>query len=72
MKKILVVDDEENIRLLYKEELEEEGFLVELAGSGEEALEKLSHNYTQTAKALGISLSTLKRKVLEYGLERPG
>jgi transcriptional regulator with PAS, ATPase and Fis domain len=36
------------------------------------ALEKLSHNYTQTAKALGISLSTLKRKVLEYGLERPG
>ena len=42
MKKILVVDDEENIRLLYKEELEEEGFLVELARSGEEALEKLS------------------------------
>ena len=41
MKKILVVDDEENIRLLYKEELEEEGFLVELARNGEEALEKL-------------------------------
>ena len=41
MKKILVIDDEENIRLLYKEELEEEGFLVELARSGEEALEKL-------------------------------
>jgi len=42
MRKILVVDDEENIRLLYKEELEEEGFIVELAKSGEEALEKLS------------------------------
>jgi len=42
MKKILVVDDEENIRFLYKEELEEEGFIVELAKSGEEALEKLS------------------------------
>ena len=41
MRKILVVDDEENIRLLYEEELEEEGFLVELAKSGEEALEKL-------------------------------
>jgi len=42
MRKILVVDDEENIRLLYKEELEEEGFIVELAKSGEETLEKLS------------------------------
>lgn len=41
MKKILIVDDEENIRYLYKEELEEEGFTVELARSGEEALEKL-------------------------------
>ena len=41
MKKILVVDDEESIRFLYKEELEEEGFIVELAQNGEEALEKL-------------------------------
>jgi DNA-binding response OmpR family regulator len=41
MKKILVVDDEENIRLLYKIELEEEGFIVECAKNGEEALEKI-------------------------------
>jgi two-component system, response regulator, stage 0 sporulation protein F len=41
MKKILVVDDEESIRFLYKEELEEEGYIVECAGNGEEALEKL-------------------------------
>jgi CheY-like chemotaxis protein len=41
MKKIMVVDDEENIRLLYKEELEEDGFVVELAVNGEEAIEKL-------------------------------
>lgn len=40
-KKILVVDDEEGLRLLYKEELEEEGNEVVLASSGEEALEKL-------------------------------
>lgn len=33
------------------------------------ALEKLSNNYTQTAKALGISLSTLKRKLQNYGLK---
>jgi len=31
-------------------------------------LEIHSHNYTQTAKVLGISLSTLKRKVKEYHL----
>jgi CheY-like chemotaxis protein len=42
MKKILVVDDEESIRFLYKEELEEEGYLVECAQNGEEALERLS------------------------------
>jgi CheY-like chemotaxis protein len=41
MKKILVVDDEESIRFLYKEELEEEGYIVECARNGEEALEKL-------------------------------
>ncbi|MGD0917790.1 MAG: response regulator [Thermodesulfobacteriota bacterium] len=41
MKKILIVDDEDSIRLLYKEELEEEGFAVELAKNGREALEKL-------------------------------
>lgn len=42
MKKILVVDDEESIRFLYKEELEEEGYIVECAKNGEEALEKLT------------------------------
>ena len=42
MKKILVVDDEENIRLLYKMELEEEGFVVEVAKDGDEAIKKLS------------------------------
>jgi len=41
MKKILVVDDEESIRFLYREELEEEGYIVECAKNGEEALEKL-------------------------------
>ncbi len=42
--RILVVDDEEGLRLLYKEELEEDGAEVELASSGEEALEKLEKN----------------------------
>ncbi|MCX7991048.1 MAG: response regulator [Proteobacteria bacterium] len=42
-KKILVVDDEENIRILFKLGLEEEGYEVELAGSGQEALEKVKN-----------------------------
>lgn len=35
----------------------------------QQALQKLSGNLTQTAKALGISLSTLKRKIKEYNLK---
>ncbi|MEW6426805.1 MAG: response regulator [Thermodesulfobacteriota bacterium] len=40
MKKILLIDDEESIHLLYREELEEEGYEVHSALSGEEALDK--------------------------------
>lgn len=36
--KILVVDDDVHIQRLYKEELEEEGYEVLIAGTGEEAL----------------------------------
>lgn len=66
MKKILVVDDEESIRYLYKEELEEEGFAVEVAKSGEEALEKVSlfkpDLVTLDIKMPGINgIETLKR-----------
>jgi len=42
MKRILLVDDEEGIQLLYREEFEEEGFEVIAAYNGEEALEKFS------------------------------
>ena len=38
MKKILVVDDEENIRELYKEELEDMGFAVTVVADGIQAL----------------------------------
>ena len=40
MKKILLVDDEESIHLLYREEFEEEGYEVHSALSGTDALEK--------------------------------
>jgi len=39
--KILLVEDEEHIRLLFKEELEEEGYAIDLASNGVEALEKV-------------------------------
>ena len=39
MKKILVADDEMSIRLLYSEELKEEGYEVYQAANGREALE---------------------------------
>jgi len=41
MPKILIADDDENISLLYKEELEEEGYEVEIAKNGRECLEKI-------------------------------
>ena len=40
MKKILLVDDEESIHLLYREEFEEEGYEVHSALRGTDALEK--------------------------------
>ena len=40
MSTILVVEDEENIRLLYKEELRDLGYKVIQASDGREAIEK--------------------------------
>ena len=40
-KTIMVVDDEESVRFLYREELEEEGYRVITAQDGEEALRKV-------------------------------
>lgn len=41
---VLVVDDEESIRVLYREELEEAGYRVLCAASGEEARGLLEEN----------------------------
>ncbi|MEA1933677.1 MAG: response regulator [Thermodesulfobacteriota bacterium] len=41
-KKILIIDDEDSIHLLYSEEFEEEGYEVYGALSGEDALDKLN------------------------------
>ncbi len=42
MSRLLFVDDEESIRLLYKEEFGDRGYDVVLASNGEEALEKFA------------------------------
>ncbi len=40
-KKILVVEDEESLRILYEEELKAEGYEVLTAGNGREAIQQL-------------------------------
>jgi DNA-binding response OmpR family regulator len=65
-KKILVIDDEENIRLLYQEELKDYGYEVILASNGQEGLEKFdNHNpdlVTLDIHMLGCNgLETLKK-----------
>ena len=37
--KILIVDDDQNILRLYKEELEDEGYVIVTASNGQEAIE---------------------------------
>lgn len=41
MAKILIVEDEESLRDVYKEEFSNEGFEVEVASDGEEGLKKM-------------------------------
>jgi DNA-binding response OmpR family regulator len=43
MARVLVIDDERDIRHLYAAELEDEGHQVDTAGSGDEALALLKH-----------------------------
>jgi len=75
MKKILVVDDEEPIRILYKEELEEEGYEVDLAASGPEALEKLNRSkpdlVTLDLKMPGMGGLEVLSKIREHDTKLP-
>jgi two-component system response regulator MprA len=52
--KILVVDDERAVRDSLRRALELEGYAVELAGDGEEALERLSSNGEPDAMILDV------------------
>ncbi len=41
--KILVIDDDKSIRKIFRINLEDEGYIIDLAGSGEEALTKIEN-----------------------------
>ena len=57
MTKILVVDDESNIRLLYSQELKEEGYEVVTASNAQEACDVL-HRETVDLVVLDIKLKS--------------
>lgn len=62
MSRLLVVDDEANIRLLYSEELADEGYTVETAATIAEAVDKLEHH------AFDLAILDIKLKN-ESGIE---
>jgi DNA-binding response OmpR family regulator len=76
-KRILVVDDEEGLRLLYKEELEDDGIDVVLASSGAEAMEVLSERSAEMDLVLldikmpGMDGVEVLRRVKEQWKELP-
>lgn len=62
MAKVLVVDDEEHIRMLYSEELSEEGYKVWAAATGHELLRRI--------KSLQPEVVVLDIRLVDYdGLE---
>ena len=74
-KNILVVDDEEHIRLLYKEEFEEDGYNVLLASNGDDALTQVQKNapdiITLDIKMPDVDGITLARKIKEIKSDIP-
>jgi len=68
-KKILIVDDEENLRELYRGELTEAGYVVATASTGEEALAMIEEAgpdlVTLDVRMPGIGGSAALRKIRE-------
>ena len=74
-KKILVIDDEENIRILYSEELQDEGYDVIVASNAEEADIKIKESspdlITLDIKMPGMDGIDFLRKVREHDKNIP-
>ena len=75
MPKILVVDDEENIRLLYEIELKEEGYDVITASTAEEALDIIEKCHldliTLDIRLPGMNGIEFLRKIKEFKRDLP-
>jgi two-component system response regulator (stage 0 sporulation protein F) len=75
MKRILVVDDEEDIRLLYQVELGEAGYQVTVAADGHEALRMVQQDrpdlMTVDIKMPGMDGIELLRRVREIYRDLP-
>jgi DNA-binding NtrC family response regulator len=71
--RILVVDDDETIRRTMKAILEDEGYLVDLAGTGKEAIQKTREN-TYNVALLDIRLPDIEGvellKLMKDGVPR--
>ena len=63
------MDDEDNIRLLYREELQDEGYQVSCAGNAEEALQRIQEDepdlVTLDIKMPGMNGIEFLRKIKE-------
>lgn len=75
MARILVVDDEASIRLLYQEELGDEGYTITTAADGADAIARIKAErpdlVTLDIKMVGMDgLETLAR-IREFDLELP-
>ncbi len=75
MKRILVVDDEETIRQLYQEELQDAGYDVEVAADGRQALQAVEQRrpdlMTIDIKMPGMDGIELLRKVRSIHRDLP-
>lgn len=72
--KLLIVDDEEDIREILQFNLENEGYIVDTASSGEEALEKLSPEHKLILLDVmmgGISGFHVAERLRKNGIQTP-
>jgi DNA-binding response OmpR family regulator len=69
MKKILVVEDHESLRLLYDDELAKAGYEVILAADGKEALGRIIRKYRDIPVILNTSYSGYRDDFMSWGAD---